>query len=54
MVTQAYGAFKERTGTPNRYTFVVHEAGIVRNVINTESLGKSREFDAYTEALAAT
>ena len=49
---KAYGAFNDDRGSSNRYTFVLDEDGIVREVINTESLGIHREFDAYTEALA--
>lgn len=51
-VAQAYGAFNDERGAANRYTFVLDADGIVREVINTESLGIAREFDAYTEALA--
>ena len=49
---KAYGAFNEERGSSNRYTFVLDAEGTVREVINTESLGIAREFDAYTEALA--
>ena len=52
-IAQAYGAFNEKTGSANRFTFVLDEDGVVRNVINTESLGVAREFDEYTTALAA-
>ena len=48
----AYGAFNDERGAANRYTFVLDADGVVREVINTESLGIAREFDAYTEALA--
>lgn len=51
--TQAYGAFNEKTGSANRYTFVLDADGIVRDVINTESLGTTREFELYVEALQA-
>lgn len=51
-MAQAYGAFNDRTGAANRFTFVLDEDGIVRDVINTEELGVAREFAAYTEALA--
>ena len=50
---QAYGAFNEQVGAANRYTFVLDADGVVRDVINTDSLGVVREFDAYTAALAA-
>ena len=50
--TQAYGAFNDERGAANRYTFVLDSDAVVREVINTESLGIAREFAAYTEALA--
>lgn len=52
-VAQAYGTFNEKVGAANRYTFVLDADGIVRDVINTDSLGTAREFQLYTEALAA-
>jgi peroxiredoxin len=52
VTAQAYGAFNEARGASNRYTFVLDADGIVREIINTDSLGTPREFDAYTEALA--
>lgn len=52
-VAKAYGAFNDTVGAANRYTFVLDEEAIVREIIHTESLGIAREFDAYTEALAA-
>jgi len=52
VTAQAYGAFNEATGSANRYTFVLDTDGVVREIINTDSLGTPREFDAYTEALA--
>ena len=48
----AYGAFNDERGAANRYSFVLDADGVVREVINTESLGIAREMDAYTEALA--
>ncbi len=51
-VAKAYGAFNETVGAANRYTFVLDADGIIRDVINTESLKITREFDTYTEALA--
>jgi len=50
-VCMAYGAFNEATGSANRTTFVLDEAGVVRRIIATESLGVIREYDAYVEAL---
>ena len=52
VTAQAYGAFNEDRGMANRYTFVLDADGVVREVINTDSLGTAREFDAYTDALA--
>jgi peroxiredoxin len=52
-VAQAYGTFNDKVGAANRYTFVLDADGIVRDVINTDSLGTAREFQLYTEALAA-
>lgn len=52
-VARAYGAFNETTGSANRFTFVLDEDGMVREVINTESLGVAREFEEYTRALSA-
>jgi len=51
-VAQAYGAFNEAVGASNRFTFVLDSEGIVRDVISTDSLKVTREFDAYIEALA--
>lgn len=51
--SKAYGTFNDAVGVSNRFTFVLDEDGIVRNVISTEALGIAREFDEYTEALAA-
>jgi len=52
VTAQAYGAFNEDRGMANRYTFVLDADGVVREIINTDSLGTAREFDAYTDALA--
>ena len=49
---KAYGAFNDTVGAANRYTFVLDAEGVVREVINTESLKIVREFDAYVDALA--
>jgi peroxiredoxin (alkyl hydroperoxide reductase subunit C) len=51
-VTQAYGAFNEKTGGANRTTFVLDADGIVTDVIASPDLGTPREFDLYTKALA--
>ncbi len=50
---EAYGTFNDGLGVSNRYTFVLDEEGVVREVISTEALGIAREFEKYTEALAA-
>ena len=52
-VSKAFGAFNEDVGAANRYTFVLDADGVVREVINTESLGVAREHEAYAEALAS-
>ena len=52
-VAQAYGAFNDTVGAANRYTFVLDESAVVRDIIHTESLGIGREFDEYTKALEA-
>lgn len=50
---KAYGAFNEMVGVANRYTFVLDEDGVVREIIHTDSLGTAREFDAYKSALSS-
>jgi peroxiredoxin (alkyl hydroperoxide reductase subunit C) len=50
-VARAYGAFNEITGAADRYTFVLDADGIVREIVNTDSLKVIREFDSYVEAL---
>lgn len=52
-IAQTYGAFNEKLGVANRYTYVLDADGVVREVINTESLGTAREHDRYVEVLAA-
>ncbi len=52
-ITKAYGAFDEKYGSAKRYTFVLDDAGVIRNIVASEALGIGREFDEYTEALAA-
>jgi peroxiredoxin (alkyl hydroperoxide reductase subunit C) len=48
---RAYGAFNESTGSATRTTFVLDEGGVIREIIATGSLGITREYDAYVEAL---
>jgi peroxiredoxin len=52
-VARAYGTFSERGGVAYRSTYVLDEAGVVRDVVATESIGIGREFEAYVKALAA-
>ncbi len=52
-VAQAYGTFNDTIGASMRYTFVLDADGVVRDIINTDSLGTAREFELYTQALAA-
>ena len=49
---RAYGSFNEAKGVANRMTYVLDEAGVVREIIDSGSLGVAREMDAYMEALA--
>lgn len=46
-----YGSFNEEKGVANRMTYVLDEAGIVREIIDSGSLGVAREMEAYVEAL---
>ena len=48
---RAYGSFNEAKGVANRMTYVLDDAGVVREVIDSGSLGVAREMDAYLEAL---
>ena len=50
---QAYDAFNEKVGAANRVTYVLDEEGMIRQVIDSGSLGTPREFDDYVEALSA-
>jgi len=50
---QAYEAFNEKVGAANRVTYVLDEEGMIRQVIDSGSLGTPREFDDYVEALSA-
>jgi len=50
---QAFDAFNEKVGAANRVSYVLDDEGIVREVIDSGSLGTPREFDEYVEALAA-
>jgi peroxiredoxin len=50
---RAFGTFDDRIGVATRSTYVLDDEGTVRSIIATDSLGTAREYDAYTEALAA-
>ncbi len=48
---RAYGSFNEEKGCANRVTYVLDDAGVVREIIDSGSLGVAREMDAYKTAL---
>ncbi|MDH3260055.1 MAG: redoxin domain-containing protein [Acidimicrobiia bacterium] len=48
---RAYGSFNEQKGVANRVTYVLDHTGVVREIIDSGSLGVAREMDAYVEAL---
>ncbi len=50
---KAYDAFNELVGAANRVTYVLDDNAIIRDVIATESLRVTREFELYSEALSA-
>lgn len=50
---RAYGSFNEDKGIANRVTYVLDDAGVVREVIDSGSLGVAREMEAYVEALSS-
>ena len=52
-VAQAYGCFNEMIGVPMRWSFVIDENGVVRDIIKTDTLSQAREYEAYKKALAA-
>ncbi len=51
--TMAYGCFDDRIGCAKRSTYVLDEAGIVRDIIATDSLGTTRPIATYWESLSA-
>ncbi|MGW0041109.1 peroxiredoxin [Rhodococcus sp. NPDC003348] len=51
-ITQAYGVFNEKAGYPNRGTFVVDKAGIIR-FAEMNGPGEARDQGAWEKALAA-
>lgn len=52
-VSKAFGAFNERFGIANRVTFVLDSQARVREIVASDSFRTGREFNLYTEALAA-
>jgi peroxiredoxin (alkyl hydroperoxide reductase subunit C) len=52
-VTRAYDDFNEDRGVAMRASFVLDADGVIRDVIETESLGVAREHELQVEALAA-
>lgn len=48
---QAYDVFNADRGVANRASFLLDENGVVTEVIETDSLGTPREFEAYAAAL---
>jgi mycoredoxin-dependent peroxiredoxin len=52
-VAQAYGCFNDSLGVADRATYVLDAEGIVRDIIVAESFGTAREFECYTDAIAA-
>jgi peroxiredoxin (alkyl hydroperoxide reductase subunit C) len=52
-VAQAYGCFNEQLGVPMRASYVLDKDGIVRQIIQTDSLGQARDHSQYAPALAA-
>lgn len=51
-VSQAYGVFNEHAGVPNRGTFVIDKAGIIR-FAECKDPGELRDQALWTEALAS-
>ncbi len=49
----AYGAFNDKVGAANRITYVLDADGVVRDIIDSGSLGVIREFDSYVASLEA-
>jgi peroxiredoxin len=52
-VAQAYDVFNADRGVAYRATFLLDVDGVVIDVIETDSLGTPREFEAYRAALRA-
>jgi peroxiredoxin len=47
----AYGAFNQEKGCANRVTFVVDQAGVIREIVASGDLGTARSYQAYQDAL---
>jgi mycoredoxin-dependent peroxiredoxin len=52
-VAQAYGCFNDQLGVSMRASYVLDANGIVKQIIQTGSLGEARNEAAYAKALAA-
>jgi peroxiredoxin (alkyl hydroperoxide reductase subunit C) len=50
---QAYGCFNEATGGALRWSFLIDENGVVREIIKSQTPAEAREHAAYARALAA-
>ncbi|HKY48714.1 MAG TPA: redoxin domain-containing protein [Acidimicrobiia bacterium] len=53
-VAQAYGCFNPAIGVAMRSTYVLDEAGVVREIIATDRLDVPRDFGEYERALGST
>ena len=51
VVSTRFGAFNWDLGVANRMSFILDAEGVVRTIIDSGSLGKPREFEAYAAAL---
>ncbi len=51
-VSQAYGVFNSQAGFPNRGTFVIDRAGVIR-FAEMKQPGEARDRQVWTDALAA-
>lgn len=52
-VAQAFGCFNQQVGTAMRASYVLDKDGIVREIIQTGSLGEQRDHGAYATALSS-
>jgi peroxiredoxin len=51
--TKTFGCFNEATGGSWRWSFVLDQNGIVREIIKTETTSQPREYEQYKKALAS-